>query len=236
MNVKFNKLLSLLMALFYVLLAVACSTNDKNLTAKGPIEGDEILSSSNGKLDYPAWAYETPRFIDDGKINVSGNVDISAEQSPSRCLDAAALVARANLASEIKNRLQGQFQYAAEGMGLDEHRLDSIINQASEVQNLAGTHTSSRWYAKVKIANGSDTKATYRCFALVSMPVELFKKQLLAELNRANEGKKLTPEFNEKVKQSWDQFFGTTQTPSEKELESARTPAVKQAEKTGAEI
>jgi hypothetical protein len=207
MNMK-SKILRLTIITQLFIGLTGCTTPNRG--QGNAINGDEILSTSNGARQFPQWAYEEPRAIKDGFILVSGNVDISADQSPARCLDAAALVARANLSSEMQSRLQGQFQYASEGLGLDQHRLESIINQSTESRNLIGVQTSSRWYAKVKVADGNQVSVVYRCFALAQMPIEMFKVQMASALRESRNGKSLTPEFSKKINESWDTFFGTS--------------------------
>jgi len=192
----------------------ACSTPGSQTTidAKELLKGDEILSSSDRSGDFPKWAYAEPRFIRGGEIYVSGSVEVNADQSPSRGLDAALLIAKANLASEIHERLQSQVQYASEGMNVDPQELEQIVNQESELPNLNGIHQVTRWYAKVKVPSDSSVLVRYRCFALIALPLDIYKAQVSNALQKKTAA--FTPDFSAKVSKSWDQFFSDkTKTP-----------------------
>lgn len=192
--------------------ATACSTTGSqspNVDAKDLLKGDEILSSSDGSSDFPKWAYAEPRFIKGNEIYVSGSIEVNADQSPSRGLDAAYLIAKANLASEIHERIQSQVQYASEGMNVDPQALEQIVNQESELPNLSGIHLVTRWYAKVKVPSESSVLVRYRCFTLVALSLDAYKAQVANALRKPNA--EFSPDFKSRVLSSWDRFFSENQ-------------------------
>lgn len=108
---------------------------------------DEIVYSSNGRNEYPKWAYEEPRSISNNYVYVTGSVDISTEASPSRCVEAT-IVATSNLSVELKQRLNRQLQFASEGMNVHSQKLDNIINQETNIENLSGVSMAQSWFQK----------------------------------------------------------------------------------------
>lgn len=184
---------------------IGCATNQAREEEKRLDEGEKILSSSNGSLEFPEWAYSKTRTVDEGKLFVSGNVDVDSSHSASRCLMAADMVARANLVKELKSRVQEQAQYAAEGMEMDQHSLYTIINQSTEPQRIVGSFVAERWYGKIKSQSTNSTQLRYHCFSRMALPLELFKLQLNQVL--AGSGRDLSRDFRDKMNKSWDMFF-----------------------------
>ncbi len=193
-----------------LILTTACSSTSREEMARKAIEDnikeDVIISSSDGSKEYPEWAYNKPRFIQDGVLYVSGSVDINSSQSPARCLDAAVIIATSNLSREIVTRSQDQLQYASEGMGANSQSYERIINQESSIDKLHDINTSKRWFAKVKSSSETGVSVRYQCFALVGLDVESYKQQIVRAMN--NTTNSVSESFKNKVNASWDKFLG----------------------------
>ena len=72
---------------------------------------------------------------------------------------------------------------------------------------LQGVFIDTRFWEKKIVRNGPDTYVKYTCYSRAVMPMDAFEKhtdRLLKEYEGKN---KLTPEFQQKVDASWDQFF-----------------------------
>lgn len=205
--VKNGRKTSVLLLLGISILSGCVSSRSRMHDPEYYAKGDEILSTSDDSKNYPNWAFSEPRFVRDDVLFVSGSLDINGDQSPARGLDAAAMIARANLSSEIQQRLRLQMQYAAEGLQVEPQSLDQIINIESKTERLSGVYVAQRWYAKVKVPAEGQVLVRYRCFVLVGLALPLYRKQLLDSLDGGSR-MQLSTEFKKNIRDSWDQFFG----------------------------
>jgi hypothetical protein len=197
------KRLAFVLSLGMLATGVGCTHSAK---IKEAAYGDVLLMSSDGRTEFPIWAYNKVTQTEGDRLFVSGGVDIAEGQSPSRGLEAADLMARSNLAKEVMSRFESQAQYAAEGLGLDESALSSIANLHATLPAISGIRIEEQWYAKV-LSNGPTPRVTYRCFTRLSIDIAGLKAQVQSRLRQSQN---LTPEFRARMNESWDRFFGST--------------------------
>lgn len=170
-------------------------------------DADRVLSTTDGKNEIPKWVYLQPLREENGRVLVSGVVDISGDQSPSRGLTAADLQARAELAKQIRTRLSYKLQYANEGFGYDNQVLEGIISQASDVNHMSDVRIAERGFAKVLVNNGVGSQVRYTCYSLASVDANELKKMIARSLAEAEGRGQISQSFRKKLDREWNNFF-----------------------------
>lgn len=195
-------------------------------------DADQVLSTTDGKGEIPKWVYLQPLREENGRVLVSGVVDISGDQSPSRGLTAADLQARAELAKQIRTRLSSKLQYANEGFGYDNQVLDGIITQASDVNHMSDVRIAERGFAKVLVKNGAGSQVRYTCYSLASVDAQDLKRMIARSLAEAEGRGKISESFRKKVDKEWNRFFDESSSAASDQAEAAQSQSaeVKTAE------
>jgi hypothetical protein len=170
-------------------------------------DADRVLSTTDGKNELPDWVYLRPISEKDGRVFVSGVVDISGEQSPSRGLTAADLQARANIAKQIRTRLSARLQFANQGFGYDNQVLEGIISQASDVSHMSGVRIAERGFAKILVRNGNGGQVRYTCYSLASVDAQDLKQMITRSIAEAEGNGKISKSFRQKIDREWNRFF-----------------------------
>jgi len=177
-------------------------------------QGERVLYSADGTNKIPEWVYLRPYEEIAGRIFVSGVVDITGNQSPSRGLAAADLQARAELAKQIRTRLSNQLQYANEGFGYDNQVLEGIITQGSEVVHMSDVRIVDRGYAQIATTNLPGASIKYTCFSRASVDAANLKQMIERSLAEAEGQGRISESFRKKVDGEWNRFFGTPSQPN----------------------
>ena len=72
---------------------------------------------------------------------------------------------------------------------------------------MQGVYIDNRFWEKKLVQNGPDTYIKYTCYSRAVMPLKSFE-QYANRILKENEAKdKLSPEFEQKVDEAYDQFF-----------------------------
>ncbi len=183
-------------------------------------DADRVLSTTDGKNELPEWVYLRPLSERDGRVFVSGVVDIAGDQSPSRGLTAADLQARAELAKQIRTRLSAKLQYANEGFGYDNQVLEGIISQASDVNHMSDVRIAERGFAKILVKNGNGNEVRYTCYSLASVDAQDLKRMIARSLAEAEGRGRISTSFRKKIDREWNRFFDETEPTSPEATES----------------
>ena len=190
-----------LLPLLIILLQIGCSTN-KNKTEGG----ENILSSSNGQLSYPEWAYEKPRYIDNDTLFVTGAFQINPDQNVNACLSAALLNAKANLAAEINSRIEKKTQLGEEGFEVGQNSLQNMIHEFVKIDRLTSSSEAKRWFGKTSAVTSGKELATIKCFVQISMGLPEFKQNVYAAVVKIDPS--VSKDFKNKLEREWSSFFG----------------------------
>ncbi len=196
------KLIKPILLQLIIISAQGCSSKMARLP-----DADKVLSTTDGKNEIPEWVYLRPLREENGRVLVSGVVDISGDQSPSRGLTAADLQARAELAKQIRTKLSAKLQYANEGFGYDNQVLDGIISQASDINHMSDVRIAERGFAKVLVNNGIGSQVRYTCYSLASVDAQDLKRMIARSLAEAEGRGQISESFRKKIDKEWERFF-----------------------------
>lgn len=197
-----------IVAAFFVVSSFACAKSYKSGGVKYKVKEDKIIETSYGKKKIAKYFYKKPHVKKDKKLYVLGSVDVPGDSAPSRCQMAADLQAKVELASELHSRFENQLQYSAEGFGIEKASLMQIAMQSTKIEFIQGIFIDNRYWEKRLVQNGPDTYVKYTCYSRAAMPVEAFQKYADKILKESEaKDKALSPEFEKKVDESYDQFF-----------------------------
>ena len=169
--------------------------------------GYRILYTTDGSGKLPKWVYDIPVEEKDGKMLISGVVDIAGNQSPSRGLTAADLQARAEIAKQIKTRVAVKLQYANEGFGYDNQILSQIVSQASDATHMVNVRIVERGFAKISDVDNLGISTRFTCYSRAAIEIDELKKMIARALQDAQDQGKISEEFKQKVEKEWNQFF-----------------------------
>lgn len=212
----------------YLLLAVAlvfcltssCATS-KTYRGQGGVKykvvEDKLIETSYGKKKYAKYFYKEPHLKKNGNLYVMGAVDVPGDSAPTRCGMAADLQAKVELASQLQSKFENQLQYCAEGFGIDQSSLNQIAMQSTKIDFIQGIYIDNRFWEKKLVRNGPDTYVKYTCYSRAVMPMKSFETNADRILKEYENKEKFSPEFQQKVDESWDQFFKPVDVDDDKE-------------------
>lgn len=204
-----KKYLVLAIAAVFCVTMIGCSksTTYRAGGQKVKVKKDKVIESSYGSKSTAKYLYKKPHVKKNKSLYVMGAVDVPGDSSPTRCQMAADLQAKVELASEIQSRLENQLQYSAEGFGIDKSSLMQIAQQSTKIDMIQGIFIDTRYWEKKLVQNGPDTYVKYTCYSRAVMPMDAFEKNTDRVLKEYEAKKVVTPEFENKVDASYDQFF-----------------------------
>ncbi len=169
---------------------------------------DKVISKS--VEDTPEWAKSTKAsFTKDSKRFVVGKADIQGDGSPEKGVDVASLDGKAKLISEIKSKLEQQVQSASEGLNLGNDTLNKITAFGTKIENVVGLFTAETYYEKWSTSDGYNQATKYKCFALVGMDLNEYRRQINIQIANSIGNKELSESFKKKVEAQWDGFFNS---------------------------
>jgi uncharacterized protein YcfL len=195
------KYLSFLFLTLILFIAQGCASKQSNLAEH------RVIYTTDGSGVLPKWVFDNPIQEKDGKMLISGVVDIAGNQSPSRGLTAADLQARAEIAKQIKTRIAVKLQYANEGFGYDNQVLSQIVSQASDTTHMVNVRIVERGFAKIADTGNYGVETRYTCYSRASIEIEELKKMIARALQDAQQQGKISEEFKQKVEKEWNRFF-----------------------------
>lgn len=182
-----------------------CSTH---LAQSKLTSGSKIVFSTDGSKSFPSWVYDKAYYEEGDRVFVSGVVDLSSDQNPSRGLSAADLQARAELGKIVQSTISSQLQLANEGFGYSDQILHQIINLASRLEGLQNVRIEKRGYAQIQIQDGKELRDRFTCYSQASVPKVDLDRMIQRSLRTVEKSGDISPEFREKVEKSWRSFFG----------------------------
>lgn len=171
------------------------------------VKKDKIVEKSYGSKNTAKYFYKKAHVKKNKNLYVMGSVDVPGDSAPSRCQMAADLQAKVELASELKSRFENQLQFCAEGFGVSQSSLQQIAMQSTKIDFVQGIYIDTRFWEKRLVQNGPDTFVKYTCYSRAVMPMKSFEEYADKIMKEEEAKKAITPQFQQKVDQAWDQFF-----------------------------
>lgn len=203
-----KKILSVLVALSFVFcFSNAFAKSYKVDGVKYKVKKDKIIEKSYGKKKWAKYYFKKAHVKRNKNIYVMGAVDVPGDSAPTRCEIASDLQAKMELASELQSRFENQLQYASEGFGIDQSSIKQVAMQSTKIEMLQGIFIDNRFWEKKLVQNGPDTYVKYTCYSRAVMPLKSFEAHADRILKEYEAKGTLSPEFQAKVDNAWDQFF-----------------------------
>lgn len=183
----------------------ACSSHN-NSVAFNP-KKDRIVDASHE--DRPNWLEQSNLgFIKGDMIYRIGVAETPANSSARKVTEVAAMKARADLAQELRAKLENRAQYASEGLSIDQSSLERIITEGSKIDNINALRTHEQYWEKIATSDGYSESTKYVGYSLVGMPLKQYRRQLQAAI-RGNLNKSLSKKFQDKVDRNYEEFFNS---------------------------
>jgi hypothetical protein len=171
---------------------------------------DKVISKS--VEDTPDWVDSTKTsFTKEHQRYVVGKADIPGDTSPEKGVEVASLDGKAKLISEIKLKLEQQVQSASEGLNIGNDTLNKITALGTKIENVAGLFTSETYYEKWAMSDGYNQSTQYKCFSLVGMDLNEYRRQINIQIANSIGNKELSESFKKKVEAQWDGFFSSNE-------------------------
>ncbi len=205
-----KKYLTLAVLSIFAVALLACGTSKSYRGAGGvkyKVKNDKVIETSYGSKSTAKYFFKQAHVKKNKNLYVTGAVDVPGDSSPTRCQLAADLQAKVELASELKSRFENQLQYCSEGFGIDQSSLNQIAMQSTKIDFIQGIFIDTRYWEKKLVQNGPDTYVKYTCYSRAVMPMKSFEDQTDKIMKDEEAKKVVTPEFQQKVDASYDQFF-----------------------------
>lgn len=188
-----------------ILITIGCSTKQNGI-AFDP-KSDRVIDAS--RKERPDWlAQDNLGFIKNGIVYRIGVAEAPADASPRKLTEIAAMKAKADLAQELRTKLENRVQYASEGLGIEQETLERIVTMGSKLENVNGLRTHETYYEKVATTDGYTESMKFISYALVGLDEKEYRRQL-ANAIRGNVDPSLSAKFQKKVDQNWGEFFGS---------------------------
>lgn len=166
---------------------------------------DKVISRSDELSSRPSWVQDdNPVVVKNGDMFVTSMATVRSDRANiSQGYRIAENQAKTDLSNAIKTDIKTNFVDAQEGVEGDRFRTEFLSIEKSEI-SFSGLMPSNRYWEKVLVTNADgDTEMEYRFFARMKIKEADFKKQMKDFLN-GNKG--LSPEFNQRVTETINEF------------------------------